>query len=270
MFVKLFTQILDSSIADDRRLRHFFTDILLCADMKGFVMMTESAISRRIGAPLDEVEWGLAELEKPDPRSKTPDCDGRRIERLEGSGYGWKIINFETYRALKSAEDMREKTRERVRRFRSKSKTSDDCNADVTPCNAGNDRQKQKQRAEEETETSPPTPPRGAKGASKIFPTTPQAIRIAQHFHRKSTTAWDPKEVKAFKAISPIDDDDLDLVLRYEESERAKGKDGWHKRDMVTLLNQFQRELDRARAWDQESNSTAKSKSGFTCAQLGI
>jgi hypothetical protein len=150
MFVKLFTQILDSSIADDRRLRHFFTDFLLCADMKGFVIMTESAISRRIGATLEEVEWGIAELQKPDSRSKTPDSQGARIEALDGAGYGWRIINFEAYRDLKSADDMREKTKERVRRFREAKKLQagdvTPCNASVTPCNAGNTIQRKKQK----------------------------------------------------------------------------------------------------------------------------
>jgi hypothetical protein len=146
MFVKMFNQILDSSIADNRRLRHFFMDLLLCADMQGFVIMTETAIARRIGATLEEVEWGIAELSLPDQRSKTPDADGRRIEKLDGSGYGWRIINFDVYRALKSADDMREKTKERVRRFRSKSSTSEDGNANVTQCNAGNPIQKQKQK----------------------------------------------------------------------------------------------------------------------------
>ncbi len=138
MFVKLFNQILDSSIADNRPLRHFFTDLLLCCDPQGFVVMTESAIARRIGATLEEVKWGLEELEKPDPRSKTPDNEGRRIERLEGSGYGWRILNFETYKLMRSAEDMREKTRERVRRFRDKTKDVTPCNAPVTLGNACN------------------------------------------------------------------------------------------------------------------------------------
>ena len=120
MFIKLFNQILDSSIADDRRLRHFFTDIMLCCDSAGFVMMTEAAISRRIGTTIDEVKWGLAELMKPDPRSKTPDHEGRRIEAVEGSGYGWRVINFETYKSIRSTEDMRDKTRDRVRKFRAK------------------------------------------------------------------------------------------------------------------------------------------------------
>ena len=136
MFVKLFTQILDSSIADDRKLRHFFTDLLLCADCKGYIIMTPSAIARRIGASVEEVEWGIAELEKPDPNSKTKEDKGKRIEPLGKSGYGWRILNYETYRALKDADQMREATRRRVNRHREKKKVITLCNANVTPCNA--------------------------------------------------------------------------------------------------------------------------------------
>jgi len=120
MYVKLFNQILTSSIANDRRLRHFFTDLLLCADARGLVMMTPQAISRVTGADMDEVSWGLAELEKPDPFSRTPDMDGRRIERLGGVGYGWRIINYEQYRGFKDADQLREATRIRVARHRAK------------------------------------------------------------------------------------------------------------------------------------------------------
>lgn len=147
MFVKLFNAILDSSIADDRRLRHFFTDLLLCADSKGYVMMTEAAIGRRIGATLEEVQWGLMELSRPDPASKTPDCEGRRIEQLKGHGYGWRVINFESYRALRDADQMREATRQRVRRFREKKGQQTPVgNGDVTQCNAGNAIKKEKER----------------------------------------------------------------------------------------------------------------------------
>ena len=69
---------------------------------------------------MEEVEWGLAELSKPDPRSKTPDHDGRRIERVDGHGYGWKILNYEMYRSLRDAEQMRATNRERQRRHREK------------------------------------------------------------------------------------------------------------------------------------------------------
>ena len=150
MYVKLFTQILDSSIADNRKLRHFFTDLLLCSDSKGFVIMTESAIARRIGATLDEVSWGLSELQKADACSKTMDANGARIERLEGVGYGWRIINFEHYRALKDADQLRDATRERVRRHRANKKAG---NADVTKCNGGNANTEAEAEAEAEADT---------------------------------------------------------------------------------------------------------------------
>ena len=153
MFVKLFTQILDSSIADDRRLRHFFTDLLLCADCKGFIIMTPSAIARRIGATLEEVQWGIEELQKPDHNSKTKNDQGRRIEPLGEAGYGWRIINYEMYRALKDADQMRETTRNRVARYRQKKENvthGNACNADVTH---GNDSQKQIPEAEAEAES---------------------------------------------------------------------------------------------------------------------
>lgn len=80
--------------------------------------MTKEAISKRTGADMKEVEWGLKELQKPDPDSLTPDEDGRRIIPLDGHGYGWKIINFEEYRDMKSAAEMRSKAKERARRYR--------------------------------------------------------------------------------------------------------------------------------------------------------
>lgn len=193
MFVKLFTQILDSSIADDRRLRHFFTDLLLCADPQGFVMMTETAIARRIGSTLDEVLWGLAELEKPDPRSKTTDLEGRRIERVEGSGYGWRIINFETYKALKSAEDMRERTRERVRKHRER-KALQQCNNDVTGCNASNPT-KRKRKKQTQTKKNTPQTPKGdspvdldALNNRSIQPSTPSQCHPDRVSPRHSVT----------------------------------------------------------------------------------
>lgn len=122
MYVKLFNRILDSSIADNRKLRHFFTDLLLCSDSDGNVIMTKSAIANRIRASIEEVEWGMEELMKPEEGSLTPEHDGRRLVPLEGHGYGWKIVNFEAYRDLRSAEEMRRQTKERVARWREKQK----------------------------------------------------------------------------------------------------------------------------------------------------
>ena len=122
MYVKLFNRILDSSLADNRKLRHFFVDLLLCSDADGNVIMTKDAIARRIRAEISEVEWGLDELLKPEADSLNPDHEGRRILPLDGHGYGWKILNFEFYRDMKNAQQLREASAERVRRHRAKKK----------------------------------------------------------------------------------------------------------------------------------------------------
>lgn len=122
MYVKLFNRILDSSIADNRRLRHFFTDMLLCADPDGNVVMTKKALANRIRATEEEVEWGLAELMKPDPESLTPEEEGRRVIPLEGHGYGWKIVNYAMYRDYRTSVELRKATAERVRKHREKKK----------------------------------------------------------------------------------------------------------------------------------------------------
>lgn len=122
MYVKLYNRILDSSIADNRKLRHFFTDLLLLADPDGNVVMTKTAIATRIRSTVEEVEWGLSELMKPDQESLTPEHGGRRVIPLDGHGYGWTIVNYESYRDLKTAKELREKTAERVRKHREKKK----------------------------------------------------------------------------------------------------------------------------------------------------
>lgn len=123
MYVKVFNRILDSSIADNRKLRHFFIDLLLCADPEGNILMTKSAIANRIRCDVEEVEWGLEELMKPDPESLTPENHGKRVIALDGHGYGWKIVNYESYRDLKSAQELRNATAERVRKHREKKRS---------------------------------------------------------------------------------------------------------------------------------------------------
>ena len=107
MYAKVFNQIFDSSIADDFRLRHFFMDMLVLADPNGCVDMTSTAIAARTRIPLEEVTAMLAKLEQPDHESRTPDADGRRIERLDDHRtWGWSIINYSRFREIAS-EDRR-------------------------------------------------------------------------------------------------------------------------------------------------------------------
>lgn len=144
MYAKVFTQIFDSSIADNYKLRHFFMDLLVLADINGVVDMTPAAIAGRTRIPIEEVHQYLAFLESPDTESRTPDHEGRRIVRLdEHRTWGWCILNYDKFRAIASEDQRKALTRERVRKHREKRVTPS--NADVTPCNACNATQTEKQ-----------------------------------------------------------------------------------------------------------------------------
>lgn len=130
MFAKVFEQIFDSSIAEDYLVRLVFEDLLTLADVNGVVDKTPEALSRRTNVPIDIITRAIKVLEAPDPESRRPDEDGRRIKRLdEHRTWGWFIVNYEYYRKIASEEQRRETTKARVKRFRNRR------NADVTLCN---------------------------------------------------------------------------------------------------------------------------------------
>jgi len=156
MYVKVFNQIFDSSIADDYKLRHFFTDMLVLADINGVVDMTATAIAARTRIPLEEVVSMLAKLEQPDPESRTPDHDGRRIALLDDHRtWGWCIINYDRFRKTSSEEQRREKTAARTRAYKlRKAEQNSKGDAVVTHGDAGDAMQRQMQREKQMQESS--------------------------------------------------------------------------------------------------------------------
>lgn len=119
MFAKVFSQILDSSLSENYLTRLVFEDFLKLSTNSGIVDMTPECIARRTNVPLDIVRRGIANLEAPDPLSRTPDMDGRRIMRLDGHReWGWRIVNFEKYRQSATKEMLRMSEAERKAEWR--------------------------------------------------------------------------------------------------------------------------------------------------------
>jgi hypothetical protein len=67
------------------------------ADWTGFVRGTEEALARIFNVPLGDLIEAIRILSSPDPKSRTPDMEGRRIEKVQG---GWRIINFQLYQQV--------------------------------------------------------------------------------------------------------------------------------------------------------------------------
>lgn len=82
--------------------------LLALADKHGVVDMTPQYISRVTGMPLADLEACIARFLEPDPASRTPANEGRRLELIDASRtWGWRILNFAHYRerARKGAWD---------------------------------------------------------------------------------------------------------------------------------------------------------------------
>jgi hypothetical protein len=123
MFVKIFNQIFDSSIANDYVVRHVFMDLLVLADRDGVVDMTQEAIHRRTGVPMEVILHALSELQKPDHKSRSDEEKGARLVLVDSHrDWGWQITNYDHYRELKDVDTLRAYHRDQKRKARAKKK----------------------------------------------------------------------------------------------------------------------------------------------------
>jgi hypothetical protein len=113
LYARVFTKILDSSIAEDFTARHVFEDFLkVCTvgEYGGIVDMTREALARRFNMPLEILNEAISKLEAPDPKSRDQSNEGRRLERLDDHrDWGWRIINWSTYEKIKTQADVAER-----------------------------------------------------------------------------------------------------------------------------------------------------------------
>jgi hypothetical protein len=111
VFAKLFQSMYDGSLATHGPWEALvtFQQFLVLADRFGDVDITAEVISRRTIIPLGIIEKGIAELSKPDPYSRDKREEGRRIVPITPErAWGWHIVNYSKYSAIRNAEERRE------------------------------------------------------------------------------------------------------------------------------------------------------------------
>lgn len=103
-----------------------------------------------------------------------------------------------------------------------------------------------------------------ARAEKMNIPTTEAAKITADLFGRSHSTPWSDKEIAAFKKAKP-ERADVFLIARYYAQERAKPDNkGIHRRDLLTFLNNYAGELDRARArFPQKSTQKTQEPEGW-------
>lgn len=74
----------------------------------------------------------------------------------------------------------------------------------------------------------------------------PTQLRLGALFHRRPTTRWSVDEMKAYRKVYPVDEHDLKILEDYYTAKIPKDSN-YRRHDLITLLNNFNGELDRAR-----------------------
>lgn len=113
-FTKLFSSLLDSTlwVNQPHHVVRVWVAMLAMADRDGFVAASIPGLARRSCVTLAEAEEALAVFLAPDPYSRTPDHEGRRIQTVGG---GWVLLNYPKYRRTVDAEQEKMRKREYMR-----------------------------------------------------------------------------------------------------------------------------------------------------------
>ena len=128
MYAKLFTSMYDGTLAmcGPWEALVTFQQILILCDSRGYIDMTPDAIARRTTIPIDIILKGIEVLESPDPDSRTPDEEGRRIVRLDSHRtWGWRVVNHAKFRNIRTADERREYMKNYQKERRSKLSKTD-------------------------------------------------------------------------------------------------------------------------------------------------
>ena len=261
-YTKLFSTIVTSTIwQEPDRTRIVWITMLALSDKNGEIHASIPGLARVAGVPTADCEAAINAFLSPDSYSRTPEHEGRRIAKIDG---GWELLNFQKYRLLASTADTLAKNATRQKRFRDRNGKVTDSNASVTPSNGdvtpdglkaeaeADSKAEAEAKTDSNAKTNPPPKPPAVRGVGDRLPTSETAKRIATIFKRRHTTAWNEKEIAAFKALGEIDLDDLTLLERYYASPAP-----YLRHDLGTFLNNFAGEIDRAKKLPPEKQAQA-------------
>jgi len=116
-YTKLFGDILLSSVwsQTDSDTKVVWITMLAMSDREGYVGASVLGLAHAAGVGLESTEKALKTFLSPDPYSRSPEYEGRKIEVAER---GWRILNYTKFRQLMSREDRLEYFRRKQAEYR--------------------------------------------------------------------------------------------------------------------------------------------------------
>jgi hypothetical protein len=117
-YSKLWSTIVTSSVwSEDDKTRIMWITMLAVAEADGFVSGAIPGMATVARLTLEDAKTAIDKLSSPDPYSRTPDAEGRRIIPVPG---GWQIVNYEYFRKPQDDDERRRYMREYMRQYRTK------------------------------------------------------------------------------------------------------------------------------------------------------
>lgn len=124
MYGKIFDTMYDGTLYGQWQAIVTLQQMLVLCTKDGVIDMTPQAIAARTSIPFEIIEKGLEILSQPDPYSRTPGEEGRRICLIdEHRPWGWYIVNHAKYQKMQNRADKQEADRVRVAAKRNNNKT---------------------------------------------------------------------------------------------------------------------------------------------------
>lgn len=115
MYGKIFDSMYEGTLYGHWQAIVTLQQMLVLCNSDGVIDMTPQAISARTSIPLEIITKGIEVLAAPDPYSRTPGEDGKRILCLdEHRPWGWSIVNYRKYQQIRSRAEKLEIDRERI------------------------------------------------------------------------------------------------------------------------------------------------------------
>jgi len=246
-YTKLFSTIVNSTIWNEpHEVRLVWITMLATADKNGEVEASVPGLAHLARVTVPECEKALDVLLSPDPYSRTPEYEGRRIEKVTG---GWFLLNHGKYRAKMSADERREYNRIKKQEQRNRSKPVNESQTSSMTIN-DNQQCQHMQRAESESEAdakeesntssaSPPDPSDKLERCREL---------VCKWFGRRKSTAWPPKEEKLLLNLLNADEEELELLDWWFSQTKQFEKYGeGPKKGIPAFLNSWVAEVDKAR-----------------------
>lgn len=119
-FIKAHCELVTSSVWEGPyHQRIAWMALMVTCKTNGISPITEASLYRVANITKEEADDAILAFTSPDPKSRTPDNEGRRIERVSG---GFRLLNYFQYRDIRTPEQKNAYMREYMKNRRKKEK----------------------------------------------------------------------------------------------------------------------------------------------------